>query len=173
MKIIPRCSLKSNLESRTIPRCFWDSLKLTVLWLKIEHGWLVFWSFQPKIFSCVCLVRSQLKFVFHWNALVLILAMSIINSLADLVIFSTTENSDVSSANNFALDAKLSDKSIMYIRKSSGPNIELCGDPASIAAHEDYCLFRTTFCFCWYKKSFTVFTNLPIMSFSSSLWRQP
>ena len=74
--------------------------------------------------------------------------MSIINSLADLVIFSTTENSDVSSANNFELDAKLSDKSIMYIRKSSGPNIELSGNPASIAAHEDYCLFRTTICFC-------------------------
>ena len=97
---------------------------------------------------------------------------SLFNSLADLVIFSTTENSDISIENSLALDAKSSDKSFMYIRKSIGPSIEPCGTPASIAAHEEYWLFRTTLCFRWYN-SFTVFNNLPDMPFSLSLWRRP
>ena len=62
-KIISRCSLKSNPESKTIPRCIWDSIKLTALRLKIKHEWLVFWSFRLKKTSCVCLVRSGLKFI--------------------------------------------------------------------------------------------------------------
>ena len=53
--------------------------------------------------------------------------MLLCNSLADLVIFSTTKNSDVRSANNFALDAKSSDKEFIYIRKSNGLSIEHCG----------------------------------------------
>ena len=61
-----------------------------------------------------------------------------INLLADLVLFSTTQNSDASSANNSALDAKSSDKSFIYIRKRIGPSIEPCGNPASIAAREEY-----------------------------------
>ena len=39
---------------------------------------------------------------------------------------------------NFALDAKSSDKSFMYIRKSNGASIEPCGTPVSIAVHEEY-----------------------------------
>ena len=93
--------------------------------------------------------------------------------MADLVMLSTTDNDDVSSANNFALDAKSSDKSFMYIRKHNGPSIELCGTPASITAHEKYWPFRRTLCFRGYKKSFTVFNNLPDMPFSLSLWRRP
>ena len=120
LKIISICSLKSNLESKTIPWCLWDS----VLWLQFKDGWLVFWSFRLKITSWAYLVGSGLKFIFHWNAQVLILVKSLFNLLADLVIFSNIENSDVSSSNNFALDAKSWDKSFMYIRKSNGPNIE-------------------------------------------------
>ena len=173
LKIISRCSLKSNLESKTIPKCFWDSVKLTVLWLKIKHGWLVFWSFQLKITSCAYLIRSGLKFILHWNAQVLILAKSLFNSLADLIIFTFTESSDVSPAKYFALDAKLSDKLFMYIRKNIGSSIERCWTPASIVAHEEYCQFRTILCFRWCKKSFTIFNSLPNMPFSLSLWRRP
>ena len=97
------------------------------------------------------------------------MVQSLFNSLADLVILSTTENSDVSSANNFALDAKSSNKSFMCIRKSNGPSIEPCGTPASIATHEEYWPFRTTLYFRWHRKSFAVFSNLPDMAFSSSL----
>ena len=114
LKIISSCYLKSNLERKTIPRCLWDSVRLKVLWLKIKHGWFVFWSFRLKIISCVCLVGSGLKFIFHWNAEVLILVKPLFDSLADLLIFSTTEYSDVSSANSFSWDARFSSFTIIY-----------------------------------------------------------
>ena len=63
------------------------------------------------------------------------MAKSLFKSLADLVIFFTTENRDVSSANNFGLDAKSSDKPLMYIIKNNGPSIEPYETPASVAAH--------------------------------------
>ena len=49
------------------------------------------------------------------------------------------------------------------------PSIEPCKTSSSTTAHEEYCPFRTTL-FRWYKKSFTVFWNLPDMLFSISLW---
>ena len=87
-----------------------------------------------------------LKVRFLLECLLLILAKSLLNSLADLVIFPTTENSDVSRVSNFALDAKSSDKSFIYIyiRENNGPST---GAPASIAAHEESCPFRTTLFF--------------------------
>ena len=76
------------------------------------------WYFEVlKITFCACLVGSGLKFVFHWNVQVLALNSSLFKLLTDLVIFFTTVNKDVSSANNFGLDAKSSNKSLMYIRK--------------------------------------------------------
>ena len=60
-------------------------------------------------------------------------------SLSDLVIFSTTEDRDVSFVNNFGLDAKSSNKLFMYIRKNNGP--------ISVTSHEDYCPFRSTLYF--------------------------
>ena len=56
-----------------------------------------------------------LKVRFLLECLLLILAKSLPNSLADLVILPTTENSDVSRVSNFVLDAKSSDKSFIYI----------------------------------------------------------
>ena len=38
--------------------------------------------------------------------------------------------SDVSSANNFAKDSKLSGRSFIYTKKSKGPSIESSGTPA-------------------------------------------
>ena len=61
--------------------------------------------------------------------------------MADLVKFSTTENSHVWFANNFALNTESSDKSFMYIGKSNGPSIEPCGIPASIEAHGEYGIY--------------------------------
>ena len=75
------------------------------------------------------------------------MAKSLFNSLADFVIFSITENNDVSSENNFGLDAESSDKSFIYIRKNNRPSIEPCGTRASIAADEEYWPLRTTLCF--------------------------
>ena len=63
-------------------------------------------------------------------------------------------------------------KLLMYIRKNNDPSLEPCGNPATIAAHEEYCPFRTTLCFFWQKKSFIVFNNLPDMLFSLSSWKK-
>ena len=89
--------------------------------------------------------------------------------MPDWVILSTT---DVSSAKNFALDAKSLDELFMYIRKGNGPSIEPCGTPASIVVHEDYYSFRITLCFCCYKASVTIFSKLPDILVSLSLWRR-
>ena len=40
------------------------------------------------------------------------------------------ENKEVPSVNNLAGDLKLTGRSLMYIKKRSGPNIEPCGTPA-------------------------------------------
>ena len=122
-------------------------------------------KFSTKNNLLAYLVRSGLKFIYHWNVQVLILAKSLFKSMADLVIFSITENRDVSSANNCGLDPKSSDK--------TGPSIEPYGTPASIAAHEEYCPFRATLCYRWYKKYVATFNKLPDISFSLSLWKIP
>ena len=43
----------------------------------------------------------------------------------------SVEAKNVSSANTFNADCKLSGKSFMYISKSNGPKIEPCGSPSS------------------------------------------
>ena len=65
-----------------------------------------------------------LKVRFLLECLLLILAKSLLNSLADLVIFPTTENSDVSRVSNFALDAKSSDKSFIYILEKTMAQVQ-------------------------------------------------
>ena len=113
----------------------------------IENQTWVTLKFSTKN-NLFCLYSgSGLKSIFHPNAQVLILAKPLFKSLANLVTLSNTWNRDVSSANNFGLDAKISDKLFMYIRKNNGPSIEPCGTPASIAAHEECCPFGTTHCF--------------------------
>ena len=51
----------------------------------------------------------------------------------------TTEKREVSSANNLGLDDKSSDRSLIYIKKNSGPRM----DP-----------LRTTFCLRFFRKHF-------------------
>ena len=64
------------------------------------------WYFEVlKITFCACLVGSRLKYIFYWIVQALILNKSLFKFLTDLVIFSATVNEDVSSANNFGLDA--------------------------------------------------------------------
>ena len=45
---------------------------------------------------------------------------------------------DVSSANNLALAFNPFGKSLIYMRKRSGPNIEPCGTPAKTGAHAEF-----------------------------------
>ena len=55
------------------------------------------------------------------------------------------DEGDVSSANNFALDAKSLNKSLLYIRKNIDPNIESFRIPVSIATHEDITYLEQVF----------------------------
>ena len=56
-----------------------------------------------------------------------------------------TENKDVSSANIFASDSKLSGRSLMKIKNKSGPRIEPWGTPARIFFQSEDWPFKTTF----------------------------
>ena len=47
----------------------------------------------------------------------------------------TVENNEVSSANILADDSKFSGTLLMYIKESSGPNIDPSGTPANTGAH--------------------------------------
>ena len=58
----------------------------------------------------------------------------------------TVENNEVSSANNLADDSKFCGRSLMYIKKSSGPNIDPWGNPARTEAHLVCWRLRPTFC---------------------------
>ena len=50
----------------------------------------------------------------------------------------TTENREISSANGLAFDVKPSDKSLIQIKKISGPRIDTWGTPAlTLAQGED------------------------------------
>ena len=51
---------------------------------------------------------------------------------------------DVSSAKSFTLDFKSFGKSLMQIRKRSGPRISPWGTPAKIGLQDEVCPFNTT-----------------------------
>ena len=54
------------------------------------------------------------------------------------------EKSDLSSANNFAEDSKLSGRSFIYTKKSKGPSIEPCETPARTGDQFEDWVLRTT-----------------------------
>ena len=98
-----KCSLKLNLLSRNIPKCFWKVVCRTTFSLRNKGEWLVVWNLQEKISSCACLVASGLKFIFQWNAHSSILFTSLFRSIFETSTFSTTEKSEVSPASNLGL----------------------------------------------------------------------
>ena len=77
-----------------------------------------------KMTSWACFAGSELKFIFHWKAHLFIFCRSLIRLLAVFSGVLTVENKDVLSANNLGLHWRLSNKSIIYVRNKSGPNIE-------------------------------------------------
>ena len=119
---------KSSLVSKNITKCFWVTDWVIVFLLKLNVGWDDFWSLGEKTTSWACLMGSGLKLIFHWKAQLFILVKSWFHLFADECLSFITEKSDVSSASSF--EVKLSGKSFMYIKKSSGPRTELWGTPA-------------------------------------------
>ena len=63
-----------------------------------------------------------------------------------LIVSRTSENIEVSPAKSFTLHFRLSDKSLIYIKKNNRPRIEAWGTPALIVSLSDFCPFRTTLC---------------------------
>ena len=55
--------------------------------------------------------------IFHWKAQLLILFNSLFNSRAEVFLSCVTENRNVYSANNFAVEDKLSDKLFIYLEQ--------------------------------------------------------
>ena len=47
------------------------------------------------------------------------------------------ENNNLSSANSFTMDIKSPDRLFMYIRRKSGPKMDLCGAPALTDNYSD------------------------------------
>ena len=86
--------------------------------------------FLEKITSFIALELSGLNSFFHIKVQSFTFCKSKLNSFAVSIGDSTFQKRAVSSANNLTLDFSPSGKSLMKIRKSSGPNIDPCGTPA-------------------------------------------
>ena len=112
---------------------------------------------------CAYFRGSRLKVIIHWFAQ--LFAKSLFKLIAEDPVSSlTTEKGEVSSANNFELDARFSDKSLMYIKKSSGPRIEPWGAQASTCIRGEFSPFKGTLCFLLFK-SVTIIKRSPDTSF--------
>ena len=107
--------------------------------------------------SWICLKGSGLKFISIGKPNHLFFAQSLCRSLAVAFGSWTIGNREVSSGKSFGLVIKLSDKSLMYIRKNNGLNTEAWGTSASILLHKEYFPLKTTLCFLFDKKSIIKF----------------
>ena len=78
------------------------------------------------------------------------------SSFAEVLAPWTTENNDVSSAQSFVLEVKLSDKSFIY---------DPWGTPAWTLVHDKFWSLSTTHCFLFLKKSNKVWRSWPKLPF--------
>ena len=85
----------------------------------------------------------------------------------------TTENCEVSSANNLVLDDNSLPRSFRCIKKSSGPSIKPRGIPVLTLIHVETCSFKTTLSFLFLKKSYNKFKSSPDMPFCLNLKIKP
>ena len=92
------------------------------------------------------LLGSGLNSNFHSKAHLLILFKSLLSSVSEKVQSLTFEKSDVSSVNILHITSVLLGKSLISIKKRSGPNIEPCRTPANIFFHKEVWTFETTLC---------------------------
>ena len=92
------------------------------------------------------LLGSGLNSNFHSKAHLLILFKSLLSSVSEKVQSLTFEKSDVSSVNILHITSVLLGKSLISIKKRSGPNIEPCRTPANTFFHKKVWTFETTLC---------------------------
>ena len=81
----------------------------------------------------------------------------------------TTENKDVSSANNLHLLLISSDKSLIYIKNNKRLKMDPYGTPVWISAQEKHWPFKTTLCFLSLRKSCKTLIISPHIPFWRSL----
>ena len=84
------------------------------------------------------MLGSGLKLIFHWKAQLLILFKSSFKFYADKFLSNITEKRDVLSANSLGFETKSSEKSFIYIKKSSRPRIEPWGTPSSTLTYVEF-----------------------------------
>ena len=105
-------------------------------------GFFIF--FLEKITSCAGFLGSGLKSIFHWYAHWEITLRSRFKYLADSLISWTIGKSDLSSANNSAMELSPSGRSITYIKNNRGPRMDPCGTPVLIGSQLDSWPFNNT-----------------------------
>ena len=95
-----------------------------------------------KITSWACLDRSGSKDIFHLLAQRLTLSRALLSFFKVLIESRTTKN-QVSTSKSFTLDSRLSDISLIYIKKHNGPRTEPWETLALIISYSDSSPFRT------------------------------
>ena len=138
-----------NLSSSNIPKCLCTEVELTGILLKYILGWDDFIFFLLNIIPCVFLLGSGLKLIFYLKSQLLINVKSLLISVAEVLMSWTTENKEVSSANNLHSLLRPSGKSLTYIKNKRGPRMEPCGTPARISTQEEHWPLKLPSVFCW------------------------
>ena len=87
---------------------------------------------------------SAIKLILPWNSHLFIFFRSPFKFFADNVISWTTKKWEVSSVNSLGFEIKLSERSVIYIKKNWGPKTDLWRTPALTFAREEYWPFKTT-----------------------------
>ena len=123
--------------------CFWDLHWQILSLLKTKGECGIFFNFRLKITFWAFLLEWGLKVIFHWNAQLLTLFKSLFTSFAEVFMSWATLKRDVSSANDFALEDKSSDKSFVSIKNSNGPRMEHWRKPALTFSHVGFWPLRT------------------------------
>ena len=102
-----------------------------VNWHIIKDKIWVHWFslFLENITSWASLLTSGLNDIFCFCADSDIFCRSLSNTSAEVLLLCTIENREVSLAKSFTVDSVFSGKSVMYIRKMTGPRIDPCGTP--------------------------------------------
>ena len=125
-----------NLVSRIKPSCLWRSSILTLDWLKESGFESLLTILQEMQTSTACFLGLELKSNFHWKAHFLKIVRSWFNSRSISLKSRHFKNKVVSSANMSQTDWMPSGKSLIYIKKRSGPRSDPCGILERTLSHD-------------------------------------
>ena len=114
------CSQKFNLISTVKLRCFWNKVLVNGILLNKRVGWINWFDkliddliFPLNVTSCVCLLKSGLKIIFHWKVQLVIAFRSWLKAVTLVWMLFTTEKRDVSSVKSLQFEEISLDKSFM------------------------------------------------------------